>query len=299
MFAPAHHQATRFVVPVRARAGGADDLQPARAADQPGGRAAPAGRRLRRRASWRRSAGALARLGVDRALVVSGEDGLDEVSAAAPTKVVEVNGEELRTLRRSRPEDVGVAPTAASALAGGDARAERGGDPRDPRRRGATRAARRGARRDQRRRGDLRRGRRRRRSPRASRPRARRSPTGARLQALDALRRGEPPARAERGGAGEHATGTRARPDPRRNARGRRARERAERPLEEPRGRRARSAAGQPRGASTTRCAAPGIGVIAEFKRRSPSAGSLHDAPDLEDDRRRLRARRRRRAPRS
>src|SRR4051794_36418085 len=27
--------------------------------------------------------------------------------------------------------------------------------------------------------------------------------------------------------------------------------------------------------------AAPGIGVIAEFKRRSPSAGSLHEAPDL------------------
>jgi indole-3-glycerol phosphate synthase len=28
--------------------------------------------------------------------------------------------------------------------------------------------------------------------------------------------------------------------------------------------------------------AAPGIGVIAEFKRRSPSAGPLHEAPDLE-----------------
>jgi indole-3-glycerol phosphate synthase len=28
--------------------------------------------------------------------------------------------------------------------------------------------------------------------------------------------------------------------------------------------------------------AAPGIGVIAEFKRRSPSAGRLHDRPDLE-----------------
>jgi indole-3-glycerol phosphate synthase len=29
--------------------------------------------------------------------------------------------------------------------------------------------------------------------------------------------------------------------------------------------------------------AAPGIGVIAEFKRSSPSAGALHDAPDLEE----------------
>ena len=40
-------------------------------------------------------AGALASLGVDRALLVAGEDGLDEVSATAPTRVVEVNGEEI------------------------------------------------------------------------------------------------------------------------------------------------------------------------------------------------------------
>jgi indole-3-glycerol phosphate synthase len=57
------------------------------------------------------------------------------------------------------------------------------------------------------------------------------------------------------------------------------ARRRVERPLGEPSGE-ARPA-GQP-GRFHAALAAPGIGVIAEFKRRSPSAGSLHDAPDLE-----------------
>jgi anthranilate phosphoribosyltransferase len=42
-------------------------------------------------------AGALARLGVDRALVVAAQDGLDEISASAPTRVVEVNGEEIES----------------------------------------------------------------------------------------------------------------------------------------------------------------------------------------------------------
>lgn len=42
---------------------------------------------------------------------------------------------------------------------------------------------------------------------------------------------------------------------------------------------------GRPRGPGRTfrdALAGPGIGVIAEFKRRSPSAGTLHDAPVLE-----------------
>ncbi len=41
-------------------------------------------------------AGALALLGTEHALLVSGEDGVDELSISAPTVVVEVNGGELR-----------------------------------------------------------------------------------------------------------------------------------------------------------------------------------------------------------
>src|ERR671925_719137 len=74
MFAPTHHQATRFVV------------------SDP--------------AYLERMAGALARLGVDRALVVSSEDGLDEMSTSAPTRVVEVNGNAIERYVVS-PQDVG------------------------------------------------------------------------------------------------------------------------------------------------------------------------------------------------
>ncbi len=97
MFAPQHHQATRFVVPVRRQLAVRTVFNflgpltnPAGARRQLIGVADPA--------YLDRMAGALHRLGVDRALVVSGEDGLDEMSTSAPTHVVEVDN---RGVRRS------------------------------------------------------------------------------------------------------------------------------------------------------------------------------------------------------
>jgi anthranilate phosphoribosyltransferase len=108
MFAPAHHRATRFVVPVRR------DLAVRTIFNLLGPLTNPAGaRRQLIGVSDPRFldtiAGALASLGVDRALVVAGEDGLDEISASAPTAVVEVNGEEIRRFTLE-PADVGIMP---------------------------------------------------------------------------------------------------------------------------------------------------------------------------------------------
>jgi anthranilate phosphoribosyltransferase len=117
MFAPAHHQATRFVVPVRR------ELAVRTIFNLLGPLTNPAGARrqligVSDAAFLERMAGALARLGVDRALVVAGEDGLDEVSASAPTNVVEVNGEELRRYVLT-PREVGIDADVGEAPAGG------------------------------------------------------------------------------------------------------------------------------------------------------------------------------------
>jgi anthranilate phosphoribosyltransferase len=106
MFAPAHHQATRFVVPVRRELAVRTIFNLLGPLTNPAG----AGRQLIGVADQHfldTIAGALSRLGVDRALVVSAEDGLDEISISAGTKVVEVNGEEL-TYYALAPADVGV-----------------------------------------------------------------------------------------------------------------------------------------------------------------------------------------------
>jgi anthranilate phosphoribosyltransferase len=118
MFAPTHHQATRFVVPVRR------ELAVRTIFNFLGPLTNPAGARrqligVSDARYLERMAGALARLGVDRALVVSSEDGLDEMSTSAPTHVVEVNGDAIERYVVA-PQDVGLETTAPEAVAGGD-----------------------------------------------------------------------------------------------------------------------------------------------------------------------------------
>ncbi len=108
MFAPAHHKATRFVMPVRR------ELAVRTIFNLLGPLTNPAGARrqligVSDAAFLETIAGALAELGVDRALVVTSDDGLDEISASAATNVVEVNGEELRRYVLT-PQEVGIGP---------------------------------------------------------------------------------------------------------------------------------------------------------------------------------------------
>ena len=63
---------------------------------------------------------ALQRLGCKHALVVHGNDGLDEISLHAPTTVCEVRGERVTTYQIA-PEEFGMERVPPSALAGGTA----------------------------------------------------------------------------------------------------------------------------------------------------------------------------------
>ena len=117
MFAPAHHQATRYVVPVRKELGVRTIFNflgpltnPAGARRQLIGVADPA--------FVQTVAGALVALGCERALVVCAEDGLDELSAAAPTTVAEVNGTRVETYTVT-PEEFGLARVDPDAVRGG------------------------------------------------------------------------------------------------------------------------------------------------------------------------------------
>ena len=62
----------------------------------------------------------LAELGTDHALVVHGEDGLDEVSPSGPTRTWEVRDGAVRE-GRLEPKDVGIAPASRAEITGGDA----------------------------------------------------------------------------------------------------------------------------------------------------------------------------------
>src|SRR3954447_15741728 len=123
MFAPNHHAATRFVIPVRKELAVRTIFNflgpltnPAGATRQLVGVSDPG--------MLDRMARALVRLGVRRALVVSGEDGLDEMSTSAATHVVEVSDGQVHAYRitpeevgleRARPEDVPAGTPDANA----------------------------------------------------------------------------------------------------------------------------------------------------------------------------------------
>jgi anthranilate phosphoribosyltransferase len=117
MFAPAHHGATRHVVPVRKELAVRTIFNflgpltnPAGATRQVIGVSDPA--------FLDTIAGALASLGATKALVVSSADGLDEMSTSGTTTVVEVDGTEIHSYELA-PEDVGLRRSAYEDVAGG------------------------------------------------------------------------------------------------------------------------------------------------------------------------------------
>jgi anthranilate phosphoribosyltransferase len=124
LFAPAHHPALRHAAEARRELGIRTIFNalgplanPARATLQLVGVYDDALRPI--------FAHALAKLGVERAWVVRGEDGLDEVSPAGPTRVSELEGGMVRE-RVVRPEDFGLPVTPAADIAGADAKANAG-----------------------------------------------------------------------------------------------------------------------------------------------------------------------------
>lgn len=63
---------------------------------------------------------ALAELGVDRAMIVSGDEGLDELSLAGGNDVAEVKGQELVAMRRLHATELGLPTWPVEAIRGGD-----------------------------------------------------------------------------------------------------------------------------------------------------------------------------------
>src|SRR3954470_15639251 len=118
MFAPAHHAATRWVVPVR------KDLAVRTIFNFLGPLTNPAGA-MRQVIGvsdgrfLRTIAGAVAELGAQRALVVCSEDGLDELSTSGATRVVEADPEGGLREYTLVPEDVGLPRSVFEDVAGG------------------------------------------------------------------------------------------------------------------------------------------------------------------------------------
>ncbi len=118
MFAPAHHAAMKHVMPVRR------ELAVRTIFNFLGPLTNPAGaKRQLLGVSDRRYqetiAEALAGLGCDHAMVVTADDGLDEISIAGRTRVIEVR-DGRTTEWFTEPGDVGIEEASLEAIAGGD-----------------------------------------------------------------------------------------------------------------------------------------------------------------------------------
>lgn len=117
MFAPAHHAATRYVVPVRRRLGVSTIF------NLLGPLTNPAGADRQLIGVWEPArldimAGALAALGTEHALVVSSRESLDEIDLAAPTEVREVRGDRVEAYEVT-PGEIGLTQAAADEIPGG------------------------------------------------------------------------------------------------------------------------------------------------------------------------------------
>jgi anthranilate phosphoribosyltransferase len=118
MFAPAHHHATRYVVPVRRQLAVRTIFNFLGPLTNPAG----ATRQLigvSDAGYLETMAGALALLGTEHALLVSSEDGLDELSISAATHVVEVQDSSV-TRYSVTPEEVGLTRSEPETIPGGD-----------------------------------------------------------------------------------------------------------------------------------------------------------------------------------
>jgi anthranilate phosphoribosyltransferase len=120
LFAPAHHPALKHAAQARRELGTRTIFNalgplanPARATHQLVGVYEDALRPI--------AARALGQLGLKRAWVVRGEEGLDEVSPCGPTRVSELLEDGSVRERIVSPEDFGITRIAREALAGGDA----------------------------------------------------------------------------------------------------------------------------------------------------------------------------------
>jgi anthranilate phosphoribosyltransferase len=119
MFAPRYHPAMRHAGPVRREIGIRTVFNVL------GPLANPAGVRrillgVPSPALGEKIARVLVELGTDHALVVHGEDGLDEISPSGPTRTWEVRDGSVRE-GRIDPRDFGVTPAGRAEITGGDA----------------------------------------------------------------------------------------------------------------------------------------------------------------------------------